>query len=111
LKQSNILRLTFTVAYLLLGSLAHAQVYTWKDANTGASKISSVPPPWYSRNEKASGPRVIVTLGGKVIDDTGLPVEDRLELSGKSRICGKNTTTQTAGTAGVNAEITAQRRC
>ena len=47
--------------------------------------MSNIAPPWYSRGEIVNGPRVILTLGGKVVDDTALPYEDRLLLSGKSK--------------------------
>jgi len=60
-------------------------MYAWKDPNSGQSKFSNIAPPWYHRGEQVSGPRVIQTLGGKVVDDTALPYERRLLLSGKSQ--------------------------
>ena len=60
-------------------------MYAWKDPETGRSKLSNIAPPWYSRDERVSGPRVIKTLNGKVADDTALAYEDRLLLSGRSR--------------------------
>ena len=59
-------------------------MYSWKDPDTGGSYLSNIAPPWYSRGEMVSGPRVIATLGGKVVDDTACPYEERLLLSGKS---------------------------
>ena len=82
---SKTLGIALTAAFLLFSYPAHAQMYSWKDPNTGQSKFSNIPPPWYSRGESVSGPRVTMTLGGKVVDDTALPYQDRLLLSGKSR--------------------------
>jgi len=78
-------RVALVAVLLLIGGLAHAQVYSWKDAASGASRFSNVPPPWYRATEAVDGPRVLVTIGIRVIDDTALSYEDRLLLSGKSR--------------------------
>ena len=72
-------------ALILVSELAVAQVYSWKDPATGQSRFSNIAPPWYKRGENVSGPRVVATVGEKVIDDTALPYEDRLLLSGKSK--------------------------
>jgi hypothetical protein len=85
LKTIKTLCLALAAASLLLSGLACAQVYSWKDPDRGQSKLSNIAPPWYSRGEIVSGPRVVETLGGRVVDDTALPYEDRLLLSGKSR--------------------------
>jgi len=77
--------LASAAAFLLVSNAACAQVYSWKDPNTGQSHFSNIAPPWYRRTEAVSGPRVIETLDGKVVDDTALPDEDRLLLSGKSK--------------------------
>ena len=79
-------QIILAAALLLCGGLAHAQVYSWKDAATGASKFSNVPPPWYRALEAVDGPRVLVTIGVRVIDDTAQSFEERLRLSGKSRV-------------------------
>jgi hypothetical protein len=78
-------RFGLTAALLLAASPALAQVYSWKDPTTGQSKFSNIPPPWYSRSNIVRGPRVVATIGDRVIDDTALRYEDRLLLSGKSR--------------------------
>jgi len=70
-------------ALLLAGGPALAQVYSWKDPETGQTRFSNIAPRWYSRGETVSGPRVIVTAGDKVIDDTALAYDDRLRISGK----------------------------
>jgi hypothetical protein len=64
---------------------ALAQVYSWKDPASGQSRFSNIAPPWYNRGESVSGPRVIATLGDRVIDDTALAYEQRLLLLGKSK--------------------------
>lgn len=68
---------------LLLGSTlippaAHAQLYTWKDAE-GNVTIKNAPPSWYRESERSRGPRVQVLRGGKVIDDTAWSLEKRQE--------------------------------
>ncbi len=71
-------------ALVMASAPALAQVYSWKDPATGQSRFSNIAPRWYSRGEIVSGPRIIATVGRKTIDDTALPYEDRLLLSGKS---------------------------
>ena len=60
----------------LAGSVApaFAQVYVWKDPETGQTKMSNVAPPWYRVNQPAvrGAPRTQVLLNGSVIDDTGV---------------------------------------
>jgi len=73
------------IAFIATSAPALAQVYSWKDPASGQSRFSTIPPPWYDRGETVRGPRVTATAGERVIDDTALPYEDRLILSGKSR--------------------------
>jgi len=77
--------IALAAALLLSGVPAYAQLYSWKDPNTGETKLSNIAPRWYNREERISGPRVVKTLNGKVVDDTALSYEDRLMLSGKSK--------------------------
>ncbi len=70
---------------LLAAAPAFAQVYSWRDPATGQSKLSNIPPAWYSRGETVRGPRVIATIGDRVIDDTAKPFAERLRLAGKSQ--------------------------
>jgi hypothetical protein len=72
-------------ALVLTAAPAAAQMYSWRDPATGQSRFSNIAPPWYSRREAVSGPRVIATVGDRVVDDTALPYADRLLLSGKPR--------------------------
>ena len=71
------------VAFLaFLPLAAHAQaVYTWRE--THVTRMSNVAPRWYRPDAPVYGPRVIVTLGKTVIDDTSLPLEKRMELARK----------------------------
>lgn len=85
MKNFKPLCLVLAAAFLFLSELACGQVYSWKDPTSGQTRFSNIAPRWYSRGENVSGPRVIQTLGGKVVDDTSLPYEDRLLLSGKSK--------------------------
>lgn len=75
--------LVLAAALLPAAAPARAQMYSWREPATGQSKLSNIPPAWYIRGEPARGPRVVATLGGRVIDDTALPYEERLRLAGK----------------------------
>ena len=67
------------LAWLVLLPLpAMAEVYIWKEA--GATRISTEPPPWYRVEGPVNGPRVVVTKGRRVVDDTGLRMEERWRL-------------------------------
>lgn len=67
---------------LLLAALAagaaHAEIYAWRDAS-GAKRMSNIPPPWFNETGP-SRPRTQVLLNGHLIDDTGLPMEQREKL-------------------------------
>ena len=78
-------RFGLAAAFLLASAPALAQVYSWKDPATGQGRLSNFAPPWYSRGELVSGPRVVASVGDRVIDDTALPYEDRLLLFGKPK--------------------------
>ena len=45
----------FALAFLLLCSAAHADLYRWVDPQSGSVKLSNTPPPWY---ERGGGPAV-----------------------------------------------------
>jgi hypothetical protein len=45
---------------------AHAELYRWRDPQTGAMNYSSVPPSWYRRGE--GGPPVQIIVDGKPVD-------------------------------------------
>lgn len=46
----------FLVAAALLTALpAQADLYRWRDPQTGSIKFSNLPPPWYADPEKAAG--------------------------------------------------------
>ena len=45
----------FALAFLLLCSSAHADLYRWVDPESGSVKLSNSPPPWY---ERGAGPAV-----------------------------------------------------
>ena len=75
--QRALLRL-LPLCLVLLPLASQAQVYTWRE---GASmKYSSVPPAWYRLDEPVRGPRVLVTEGKRVIDDTALPLDLRWRM-------------------------------
>ena len=72
------------VALLLaaVSQVTQAQVYAWREPHSGATRMSNIAPAWYRPYpDVAAGPRVIVTLGPKVLDDTALPLDKRLELA------------------------------
>ena len=45
----------FALAFLLLCSAAHADLYRWVDPESGSVKLSSAPPPWF---DTGAGPQV-----------------------------------------------------
>ncbi len=54
-----------------------AQVYSWKDPQTGTLMMSSTPPVWYSARIPVPGPRIVVSIRGRDVDDTARPMEER----------------------------------
>jgi len=66
---------------LLPACPAFGQVYSWQEA--GATRFSNEAPGWYRSYEPVRGPRVLVTLDNRVIDDTSLPMEKRMALRPK----------------------------
>jgi hypothetical protein len=73
------LRRAVLAAFLVLGAAAaQAEVYSWRDAS-GAKRISNVAPPWYTETGR-TGPRVQVLINGILVDDTGVPEEQRAKL-------------------------------
>ena len=70
-----------TLPFLLLvlpAWSAFGQVYSWKEA--GVTRVSNEAPAWYTDYAPVKGPRVVVTVGSRVVDDTGLPMEKRLAM-------------------------------
>lgn len=49
-------------------------MYQWLDAESGSTQLSGKPPVWYRGT--VSGPRVFVFDNGRLIDDTGIAVDD-----------------------------------
>ena len=72
-------RLLLVPFFLLTLSLpTHAEMYSWRE---GASlKVANNPPGWYRVDRPVRGPRVVVTQGKRVLDDTGLTMEERLRM-------------------------------
>ena len=55
------------VAVILLSpAAARADVYTWRDPQTGGKRMSNIPPRWVVEN--TVGPRVEVMRGSSIID-------------------------------------------
>ena len=64
--------------FLVLSFPLHAEIYAWRE---GASlKLSNDAPGWYRLDGPVRGPRVVVMQGKQVVDDTGLPLEERQTL-------------------------------
>ena len=57
---------------LLISTTAGARMYQWQDPRSKSMQFSGVPPAWYRGLQ--SGPRVRVYDGGKLIDDTTIPL-------------------------------------
>lgn len=72
LKHMNMVRLFTSVAIACTTMPASAQMYMWKDPETGQTKMSNSRPAWFRSNDGVRGPRTQLILNGKVIDDTGV---------------------------------------
>jgi hypothetical protein len=73
---------------LTLAPPTRAQMYSWRE---GASlKVSNLPPSWYRVDRPVRGPRVVVTQGERVLDDTGLAMDERLRLRPPPRPSARN---------------------
>lgn len=76
----SVLTLSFpTLALLLALSFpTQAEMYSWHEGES--LKVSNVPPHWYRFDGPVRGPRTVVTQGKRVLDDTGLTMEERLRM-------------------------------
>jgi hypothetical protein len=54
----------FALAFLLLCSAAHADLYRWVDPESGSVKLSNAPPPWYERGAGPAVERIPYTAPG-----------------------------------------------
>ena len=76
---SNIRGLMFA-ALLAVPVPGLAELFTWSDPETGATMMAGRPPAWYSSKAQVTGPRVVVTVRDRLIDDTALPMESRVAM-------------------------------
>ncbi len=60
------------VVVALAAPAADAQLYRWRDPQSGSVKLSSIPPPWYGRGV-SNGPHVEVIVQGKAADPLARP--------------------------------------
>ncbi len=65
------------IALLIWPTICSAQAYRWKDPQTGTLMMSGTPPGWYSARHPVAGPRVVVSILGRDVDDTALSIEER----------------------------------
>ena len=73
-------RAAVPVLRVFFSHVASAEVYTWREPDTGIHRVSNLAPGWYRPYAEVHGPRVLVTLSGRVIDDTAWPLAERLEV-------------------------------
>lgn len=59
------------------GVAAIADIYVWRDPESGQKKFSNIPPAWYREEQRVTGPRVVVMRGSEVVDDTAWPLAQR----------------------------------
>jgi len=59
---------------LLVSTAAGARMYQWQDPQRRSVQFAGVPPAWYRSPE--GGPRVRVYDGGKLVDDTYIPLSE-----------------------------------
>lgn len=57
---------------LVISTTASARMYQWQDPISKSVQLSGVPPAWYRSPE--GGPQVRVYEGGKLVDDTSIPL-------------------------------------
>lgn len=68
---------------LLFSEGVYARMYQWTEADTGSTQLSGKPPMWY--RSASSGPRVFVFDNGRLIDDTGIEVDDEVRQQLRQR--------------------------
>jgi hypothetical protein len=56
----------------LAATAADAQLYRWRDPQSGSVKLSSIPPPWYGRGV-SNRPHVELIMQGKAVDPMARP--------------------------------------
>jgi hypothetical protein len=71
---------------LTLALHARADVYSWREGPS--LKVSTVAPNWYREDRPVRGPRVLVMQGKRLIDDTGLPIDQRRKLRAPPKASG-----------------------
>jgi len=77
-------RAVLPVMTLFFSHVASAEIYTWRELS-GVVHVSNRAPRWYQPDARVIGPRVVVTLGRTVVDDTGLPLRQRFEKQHSAR--------------------------
>jgi hypothetical protein len=78
-------RVVLPVLTIFFSPVASAEVYTWREPQSGVQRVSNVAPGWYRPYARVIGPRVVVTLDRAVIDDTAWPLVERLEVERRRR--------------------------
>ena len=71
-----IFRITL-VLLIALSQTVSARMYQWVETDTGTTQFSGKPPVWY-RADSSSGPRVFVFENGRLIDDSGIDVDENV---------------------------------
>ena len=59
---------------LVVSTAAGARMYQWQDPDSRSVQFAGMPPAWYRSPE--GGPRVRVYDGGKLVDDTYIPLTE-----------------------------------
>ncbi len=62
------------VLLLVFSQNTSARMYQWTETDSGSTQLSGKPPMWY--RSATSGPRVFVFDRGRLIDDTGIEVDE-----------------------------------
>ena len=65
-----------SVATVFFSHVASGEVYTWRELSGAVYPETSIRDPFHA-DAQVRGPRVVVTRGDTVIDDTGLPFRQR----------------------------------
>ena len=85
LRMKTLLKTIITAAVLGMACGASAQVYQWKDPESGVTRFSNTAPSWFRlASSGVRAPRTQAYYYGYLIDDTALSYEERLALRAQS---------------------------
>jgi len=70
------MRVSFILILFISSFVVHARMYQWVEPGVETTQLSGKPPAWYRSG--ADGPRTFVFEKGRLIDDTGIEVSEKV---------------------------------